>query len=437
MTPLDAQHSAGGASAVQDALESARLAALSPLDYDRERLAAAERLGVRVATLDDAVKAARPKAESTTGRNITLREATPWHAPVLLGPLLGDLSAAFSRHVILPPGAATVLALWVAHTYVYQDFDHTPRLAIRSATKRAGKSTLLEVIEALAHRSMQASSISASGAFRIVEALAPLTLLMDETDTFLRDNEELRGVLNSGFHRTGFVVRVIEVEGEHKPVQFATYAPVAFAGIGALPDTLEDRSIPIVLQRKAAGDTVTRLRAPGAREHLAELARKLARWAADEGHRLGRDPEMPAALNDREQDICVPLLAIADAAGGAWPARARDALLTLFRQRAAEGAGLEAGVQLLADLRTLFAETGATRLSSAEVVNRLGQMEDRPWPEWRNGKPITAPQLARVLRPFGIVPLNFRRGEEVVKGYLADRFTEAWARYLPEVGGAT
>jgi putative DNA primase/helicase len=64
-------------------------------------------------------------------------------------------------------------------------------------------------------------------------------------------------------------------------------------------------------------------------------------------------------------------------------------------------------------------------------------MEDRPWPEWRNGKPITAPQLARVLRPFGIVPLNFRRGNEVVKGYLADRFTEAWARYLPEVGGAT
>jgi putative DNA primase/helicase len=438
MNPLDAigmESPEGTPPAVHDALEIARLAALSPLDFDRARLAAAERLGVRVATLDEMVKAARPPAETTQGRGIRLREVPPWHAPVQLGPLLGAVSAAFSRHVVLPPGAATALALWTAHTWAYDRFDHTPRLAIRSPTKRCGKSTLLEVIEALAHRPIQSGSISASGAFRLVEALAPLTLLLDESDTFLRDNEELRGVLNSGFHKSGFVIRVVEREGEHEPVQFATYAPVAFAGIGDLPDTLEDRSVPVVLQRKGAGDAITRLRAPGARAHLAELASKLARWAADDAHRLDLDPVMPPELNDREADISVPLLSIADQAGGEWPEKGRRALLALFGRRAAEGGAMETGAMLLADIKALFAENGAEQLPSAELAEKLGRMEERPWPEWRQGRPMTAPQLARQLAPFGVRPGNIRRVHEVVKGYRREQFIEAWARYLPAEGG--
>jgi len=261
--------------------------------------------------------------------------------------------------------------------------------------------------------------------------MAPLTLLLDETDTFLANNDELRGVLNSGFHRSGFVVRVVEKDGEHVPVQFATFAPVAFAGIGELPDTLEDRSVPVVLQRKGTGDTITRLRAPGARGHLAELAQRLARWAADDAARLDRDPDMPAELGDREQDICVPLLSIADQAGGDWPAKARRALLTLFRRRAAEGSTMEAGTLLLGDIKALFAEIGAEQMPSAEIAEKLGKMEERPWPEWRRGMPITAPQLANQLRPFGVRPSTIRRDRDTAKGYRREQFAEAWARYLP------
>jgi len=201
-----------------------RVAGLPPIDYERDREEAAKRLGCRVSVLDALVKAAQPAAEPATGRGIKLREVTPWHQPVQLGELLDDIARAIGRHVILPPGAATALALWCAHTWVYQRFDHTPRLAIRSPTKRCGKSTLLEVVEALAHRPIQSGSISASGAFRIVEALAPVTLLLDETDSFLADKEELRGVLNSGFQRSGSVVRTQEIKGEHQPVQFATFS---------------------------------------------------------------------------------------------------------------------------------------------------------------------------------------------------------------------
>ena len=274
------------------------------------------------------------------------------------------------------------------------------------------------------------ASISASGAFRIVEALAPVTLLLDETDSFLNDKEELRGVLNSGFHRSGFVIRVADIDGEHQPVQFGTFAPVAFAGIGQLPDTLEDRSVPIVLQRKGAAESVDRMRAPGARAHLADLASKIARGRADHGASLSANPDMPAELNDREQDISVPLLSIADQAGAAWGKRAREALLALFGVRNGEAGTMEVGAMLLSDIRTTLSDIGAEQMSSAELTSKLGQMEERPWPEWRHGKPMTAPQLARVLAPFGVRPVTMRFHEAVVRGYKREHFTEAWTRYL-------
>jgi putative DNA primase/helicase len=309
--------------AVADAGEIARLAALDSMAYDRERQAVAERLGVRVTTLDLRVDDTRPKPDAAQGRNVALPEADPWPDPVPAAPMLDRLAQIVRRHVILSPAAADCTALWIAHTWVADRFQHSPRLSITSPVKRCGKSTLLDVLRATAFRAMKADNISASGVFRTVEALRPLTLLIDEADSFLGENEELRGVLNSGFERSGEVVRVVEVKDEWQPIRFATFCPVALAGIGALPSTLEDRAVPIVLQRKGAAETVTKLRAPGARDALHIAARCLARWAADRGPRLSTDPPVPDAMGDREGDISIPLLAIADDAGGVWPARGR------------------------------------------------------------------------------------------------------------------
>jgi putative DNA primase/helicase len=416
--------------AVQDALEIARLAALSPLDYDRERSAAAERLGVRVTTLDEMVKAARPAPEAATGRAVGLPEVEPWPSPVSAGELFDDLTQTIRRHVVLPEAAAVAIAGWVLHTYVYEQFQHTPRLAITSPAKRCGKSTLLDVLRATCRRPLKADSISAAGTFRTVEALSPVTLLIDEADAFLQQNEELRGILNSGFERSGEVIRVVEIRGEQQPVTFRTFAPVALACIGDLPGTLEDRAIPVSLQRKTAGETVVKLRAPGARARLHDLARKAARWAADRGPHLNPDPAVPEALGDREGDITVPLLSIADDAGGGWPERLRASLITLFRKRNADAGAADLGTLLLADLKSLFDELSATRLPSAQIVERLTRLEDRPWSEFRNGRPITPPQLAAALRPFGVRPVTIRTGTETAKGYHRDALAEAWERYL-------
>ena len=230
---------------------AARLAKLPVLEYERTRLAEAERLGCRASVLDQIVSQARGDAGGAHGRGIVLHDPEPWPGPADLADLLTGTVAALRRHVVLPAASAEVTALWVAHTFIYERFDHTPRLGITSPLRRCGKSTLLDVLRLLCRRTLKADSISASGVFRTVEALKPLTLLIDEADSFLRDNEELRGVLNSGYERSGQVIRVLEQRGEHTPVAFATFAPVVLAAIGDLPSTLADRSIPIRLQRKS------------------------------------------------------------------------------------------------------------------------------------------------------------------------------------------
>jgi hypothetical protein len=67
--------------------------------------------------------------------------------------------------------------------------------------------------------------------------------LIDEADTFLYDNDELRGVLN-GNRKGSTVLRT--VGDDHEPRAFATYSACAIAMIGALPDTLHDRAVTLI-----------------------------------------------------------------------------------------------------------------------------------------------------------------------------------------------
>ena len=415
-----------------DATAIARLAALSELEYARVRAAEAGRLGVGVGVLDRQVNAARKASAGASASAATARRHAPWPEPVALADVLDRLAAALRRHMILPDGAAEAIALWVAHTWVYDRFERTPRLAITSATKRCGKSTLMEILQATSRGAIRADSLTASSVFRVVSALSPLSLVIDEADTFMGENEELRGVLNSGFAFDGQVLRTVEVGGQHEVQAFRTFAPVALAAIKSIPGTISDRAIPVRLQRKSKAETITLLRTEGSRPALADLARQLARWAADDGERLNLNPTVPAPLGDREGDISVPLLAISDQAGPGWATRGRSSLLGLFGLRAADDSAEEVGIMLLTDIRQIFVGKAATRRSSKELCDDLATYDERPWPELRNGKPITEPQLARVLRPFGIRPGVIRDGDATPRGYLKKAFEDAWARYLPD-----
>lgn len=368
------------------------------------------------------------------GSRLALSDPEPWPDPVDGAVLLGELVRTFTRYVALPEGAATALALWVLHAHAHNAAAVSPILAITSPEKRCGKTTLLHVLGALVPRPLPASNITPAALFRAVERFGP-TLLVDEADTFIREREELRGVLNSGHARaSAVVVRAVASGDDYEAVAFSTWAPKAVALIDSgttLPDTLRDRSIELRMRRRAPGEEVERLRLDRLGE-LEPLRRRCARWASDHLEPLRQaDPSVPNELHDRATDNWRPLFAIADAAVGTWPERARRAAMVLSTGREDDEAS--AAVLLLGDLRRLFEERGVDRLASRDVVEALARMEDRPWPEWRRGNPITTRQLARLLRPFELAPSALWIDGKTQRGYEREHFRDPFLRYL---GGA-
>lgn len=303
----------------------ARLAALSPFQYDRVRKEEAKRLQIRPATLDSIVKAA--KAEDKQENDMPFLEVEPWHEPINLEALLTEITQTIRRFIVCPPETAHAATLWIAMTWVIDVIPIAPLAVITAPEKRCGKSQLLFLLGRLVNRPLSASNITPAALFRSIDAWHP-TLLIDEADAFMRENEELRGLLNCGHTRdSAYTIRVV---GEnHTPKKFDVWGAKALAGIGHLADTLMDRAIVLQLRRKLPGEQVERLR-HAETELFNTLASKLARFAQDYASDIQKaTPELPEALNDRAQDNWETLLAIADIAGGNWPRMARLAALKL------------------------------------------------------------------------------------------------------------
>jgi len=361
------------------------------------------------------------------GQALVLAEAKPWEEPVNGAALLDELTGAMRRHVVLPEHAAHAMALWVMHSHALEPAQITPRLAILSPEKRCGKTTVLKVLERLVRRPLSTTNVTAAALFRTIEKFQP-TLLVDEADTFLREREELRGILNTGHDRDGaLVVRCVGDDVE--PRQFATWAAVALAAIGEIHDTLADRSVVVRMKRRTSDESVAPLR----RKHMGELAglpRKCARWAADNKARLaGVEVGALPELNDRAADNWEPLLAIADLAGGDWPARARRAALALSIAPDEDDRSSRAQA-LLGDVRGIFERAKAERLTTKELLKELVGLEGRPWADYGRGKGLSAHQMAAILRRFTIQTRNIRVATGVMKGYFVADFTDAFARYL-------
>jgi putative DNA primase/helicase len=399
--------------------ETKRLAKLDMLAYQRERKDIAGKLKVSLSFLDKQVEAVRnpPKERG-------LPEIEPWPDAVDGATLLDEIKAAILRHVRVPTRAEEAMALWILFAHCFDAAAVSPRLAITSPMPECGKTTTLELINSLVPRAVLASNLSTSVVYRMIEKMQP-TLIIDEADTFLPENEELRGVLNSG-HKRGAASVWRNVGDNHEPTPFSTWCPMAIALIGKLPPTLASRSIHVELQRLRRGEIVEPFRLEKA--PYADLARKAARWALDNLNALrGVEPAMPEGFMNRRADNWRPLFAVADRAGGAWPELAREAALTLNHVDAGE----DIKAMLLADIRAVFG--GGHVLSSTELVEALKGMEDRPWPEFgRSKKPISTHAVARLLKPLGIGPHRRRDGSS----YLIRDFAEAFERYLPPDQGS-
>ena len=399
------------------------LAEMDPVDREIERLRISKDFNIRLSFIDKWISALEKKEKATGSADIVV-EVEPAENPVDGAGLLSAIRGELLKYAILPAGAAEPVAAWVVLTYCYGAFRILPLLGIVSPVKRCGKTTLLEILQGLTNKGLTASNISAAAVFRTIEKYSP-TLLVDEADTFLKDNDELRGVLNSGHTRaTGFVVRV---EGEnHEPVKFSTWGPKVVAMIGALPDTLHDRSVVVSLRRKAPGETVSRIDVDFENECL-ELRCGCRRWADDNMEKLREiKPVVPTTNNDRVTDNWMPLLAIADVAGGDWPELIRKSMLGIL-----DAADDSIGPKLLKDLQDIFQSHPEERIFSDDLVEALKDKKESPWCDWNRGKGLTQNGLARLLNPFKIKSKTLRIGDKQRKGYSFECFEDAFKRYIP------
>lgn len=401
-----------------------RLAGLSPLEYDQIRKEEAKALGVRPGTLDAAVKEARKDSKEPF---LPFDDVDPWPKPVDPSKLLTDISRTIRRFIVCSEEVAHAAALWVAMTHLINEVQVAPFALITAPEKRCGKTLLLSILGKLAARAVTASNISPAALYRTMEAWGP-TLLIDEADSFLKDNEELRGVLNSGHTRdSAYVIRT--VGDDFTPTKFSTWGAKAISGIGHVADTLMDRSIVLELRRKLPHEEVERMRHadPGLFD---DLQAKLARFAQDYAYQVRRArPPLPDSLNDRAADNWEPLLQVAMTAGGEWLRIGTAAALKLS---GGEEPVKTIGNELLADIKAVFEERAIDRISSENLISALCSDPERPWATYFNGKPMTAKQLAGKLRGYGIKSKGIRIGDKTPKGYELEQFKDAFSRYVQQ-----
>jgi hypothetical protein len=148
----------------------------------------------------------------------------------------------------------------------------------------------------------------------------------------------------------------------------------------------------------------------------------LVEWCAELS--LG-EPDLPQGIEDRDADCWEPLLAIADAAGGTWPMRARAAAVALVA-RSAERTQTS-GVQLLSDLYDVFG--GEDKLATETLLHRLMALPESAWADIY-GKQLNERGLATRLRKYGVKPKVVRIGGATPRGYAAADLDDAWKRYV-------
>ncbi|MCX7091823.1 MAG: hypothetical protein NTU48_10335 [Legionellales bacterium] len=253
------------------------LAKLPEITYQHIRKESAKSLNMSVLVLDKLVKQARREIEANS--NSLFPNVEPWHNLVDGQVLFDELENLINRIMAFPSvHEVKAIVLYILHTHLIDAADCSPILFISSPEKRCGKSTLLSVLQRLVHRPLVASNISPAALYRSIEKWSP-ALILDEADTFMRDNEEIRGVVNSGHTRD--MAYVIRCSGDNNvPEPFNTWCPKIIAGIGHLPDTNEDRAIIIQLRRKLADEIKDKIRDIPL-STFDELLRKCVRFSKD------------------------------------------------------------------------------------------------------------------------------------------------------------
>lgn len=207
---------------------------------------------LRMAGVESKAKLVTASAPTSAPKQAATTEAkTATVQPRPLGELLDAVVAILWRYVVFSlPEQASVIAAWIVHTHLLEAFDYTAYLFVFSASKRSGKSRVLEVIEQLARKPIKTEGGSAAALVRSVGETDPPTMLLDEMDALYSkktdsEGENTRRFLNAGYRRGAKFLRCFGQGAEINAKDFPAFCPKALAGIDrCLPDTVMDPQYP-------------------------------------------------------------------------------------------------------------------------------------------------------------------------------------------------
>lgn len=426
----------GSKPTVEEFREAVTVAAAKPRDeYELERVALAERFGVRRDALDTMVEDVRVDTEVGSLLPTFMQAETPWAEPVVGTELLDEIYGTIRRHISMTQHSALACSLWALFAHTHDAFQISPLLLIHSPEPMCGKSTLLEVIGGIVPKPLTMVAASPAAVYRLTDEASP-TLLFDEGDAQSKQGlRDLRAIMNGGHKRsTASVPRA--VPGGHGTKFYSLWAPKALARIGTegVHATQISRAIQIAMYRRNESERAANEKIPlDLRERLTPLRQRCVRWAQDNIEALKiATPDLPSVLEDREQDNWQSLIAIADLCGAGGEARA--VALKLSTSHKSETKGL--GPLLLSDLRDLFDETGAIEIATTDILTLLLAREDRAWASLLH-ETSRASALAQILKVYSvrpdsnetIEPRKLTIGSRPM-GYRLEQFVFAWERYV-------
>lgn len=362
--------------------------------------------------------------------------------------MLDSIVAFLRRYLVCDDYQLNLLALWIVHTYCFHEFPTTAYLDIRSPESQCGKTRCLELLNILCDVPWLVTSAATvtlkrrllhQRSFEELQTRSdkenvfppPYAVLLDNCHHILGSSERqpLLAMLTSGARQTALYAC-----GD---TEYCLFGPKAFAGNGHLPRSLAEHCIPIVMRRKRPAESVSRFNPDAVSKAAADLLDWLktvrdnaTRFAA----KANETPQaLPPNLTARQQDCAEPLLHIADAIGGNWPQRARNAIVAAFKLSQDS-----APVQALSDVRAWFyLKNNPEYLFTRDLLPLLTSMDYRPWGSWTNK---SGRKLGKLLFTFGIFSrsLKFEENgkEKKIKGYVLKDFKDAWERYLPPIDPA-
>ena len=360
-------------------------------------------------------------------------QLTPWAEPVDTRALLDELMVQLRRFVVVNDDNVLAVAVWILFAWSHEAARFSPPLLITSADIGSGKSALATVAGRLCPRLNRNVEMTPAGFFRTIDREKP-TLLLDEADDIFKVGVALRSLVNDSWQHGANVKRV----GPGGRVQrFNIFCPkiITMKGTSALPEATASRCIIIKMVPKLESEQVEDyvFVSDEEKERYLTLQRKCLRWAADNIEQVkSAKPAMPPGVINRAAANWHLPFAFADLAGGDMPKRVRAAAVKLLAK--SEGVRLSEGQRLLAAIQPII--EARKEILSADLAELLHADPEGEWRNFRGKGKITMTQIAVLLNPYDVFPLDLHPipgSTKSLRGYRAENFAreQVFERHLP------